>query len=129
MANVPPYVFCATVFSPDTSGIRRFVADADTHQRCYVIEMMGSKSGAHALHSCIGGGGHYAVACGFALVLGLDHHGCCSRKLNTVLCRPEASTRVIDGSALVRLHNIHESVNRVLRVLTLGALPAMPCLS
>lgn len=53
----------ATAVEVGSERIRRFVADADTHQRCYVIEMMGSKSGCHALHSSIGGGGHYAVAC------------------------------------------------------------------
>ena len=37
------------------------MADARTHQRCYIVEMMGADGGFHALHSCIGGGAHYAV--------------------------------------------------------------------
>ena len=36
-------------------------ADARTHQRCYIVEMMGADGGFHALHSCIGGGAHYAA--------------------------------------------------------------------
>lgn len=42
--------------------VRRLVADAATHRRTYVVEMMGSESGFHAVHSCIGGGAHYAVS-------------------------------------------------------------------
>ena len=37
------------------------MADARTHQRCYIVEMMGADGGFHALHSCIGGGAHYAA--------------------------------------------------------------------
>ena len=43
------------------SKVRCFVADARTHQRCYIVEMMGADGGFHALHSCIGGGAHYAA--------------------------------------------------------------------
>ena len=43
------------------SEVRCFVADARTHQRCYIVEMMGADGGFHALHSCIGGGAHYAA--------------------------------------------------------------------
>lgn len=38
-----------------------YMADARTHHRCYVIEMMGAMGGFHALHSCIGAGAHLAV--------------------------------------------------------------------
>ena len=44
-----------------TLKVRSFVADAHTHQRCYIVEMMGADGGFHALHSCIGGGAHYAA--------------------------------------------------------------------
>jgi 6-phosphofructokinase/FixJ family two-component response regulator len=41
--------------------IRRYMADARTHKRIYVIEMMGANSGFHALHSCLGSRAHMAV--------------------------------------------------------------------
>jgi 6-phosphofructokinase len=41
--------------------IRCYLADAATHKRCYIIEMMGARGGYHALHSCLGAGGHLAV--------------------------------------------------------------------
>ena len=37
------------------------MADARTHNRCYIIEMMGARGGFHALHSCLGAGAHLAV--------------------------------------------------------------------
>jgi 6-phosphofructokinase 1 len=41
--------------------IRCYMADARTHRRCYIIEMMGARGGYHALHSCLGAGAHLAV--------------------------------------------------------------------
>jgi 6-phosphofructokinase len=41
--------------------IRCYMADAATHKRCYIIEMMGAHGGYHALHSCLGAGGDLAV--------------------------------------------------------------------
>ncbi|MCB1173574.1 MAG: 6-phosphofructokinase [Leptospiraceae bacterium] len=41
--------------------IRCYMADAHTHHRCYVIEMMGADGGFHALHSCLGAGADLAV--------------------------------------------------------------------
>ncbi len=41
--------------------IRGYMADARTHKRCYIIEMMGARGGYHALHSCLGAGAHLAV--------------------------------------------------------------------
>ncbi len=41
--------------------VRCYMADARTHHRCYIIEMMGRMGGFHALNSCIGGGAHLAV--------------------------------------------------------------------
>ena len=41
--------------------VRCYVADAYTHHRCYIVEMMGAMGGYHALHSCIGAGAHLAV--------------------------------------------------------------------
>ncbi len=41
--------------------IRGYMADARTHGRCYIIEMMGARGGYHALHSCLGAGAHLAV--------------------------------------------------------------------
>ncbi|ACF13852.1 cyclic nucleotide-binding protein [Chloroherpeton thalassium ATCC 35110] len=41
--------------------IRCYMADARTHGRCYIIEMMGREGGYHALHSCLGAGAHLAV--------------------------------------------------------------------
>ena len=41
--------------------IRRYMADARTHKRIYIIEMMGANSGFHALHSCLGSRAHMAV--------------------------------------------------------------------
>jgi len=41
--------------------IRGYMADARTHGRCYIIEMMGARGGYHALHSSLGAGAHLAV--------------------------------------------------------------------
>lgn len=41
--------------------IHCYMADSRTHQRCYIIEMMGARGGFHALHSCLGAGAHLAV--------------------------------------------------------------------
>ena len=41
--------------------IRCFMADARTHKRTYIVEMMGANSGFHALHSCLGARAHLAV--------------------------------------------------------------------
>lgn len=41
--------------------IRCYMADARTHKRTYIIEMMGARSGFHALHSCLGARAHLAV--------------------------------------------------------------------
>ncbi len=41
--------------------IRRYMADARTHKRVYIVEMMGANSGFHALHSCLGSRAHLAV--------------------------------------------------------------------
>jgi 6-phosphofructokinase len=41
--------------------IRCYLADARTHHRCYIIEMMGRMGGFHALNSSIGAGAHLAV--------------------------------------------------------------------
>ena len=41
--------------------IRCYMADARTHKRIYIIEMMGASSGFHALHSSLGSRAHLAV--------------------------------------------------------------------
>ncbi|MBN2467518.1 MAG: 6-phosphofructokinase [Deltaproteobacteria bacterium] len=41
--------------------IHCYLADARTHHRCYIIELMGADGGYHALHSCLGAGAHLAV--------------------------------------------------------------------
>ena len=41
--------------------IQCYMADARTHDRCYIIEMMGAEGGFHALLSCLGAGAHLAV--------------------------------------------------------------------
>ena len=41
--------------------LRCYIADAYTHQRCYIKELMGADSGYHALHSAVGAGAHYAA--------------------------------------------------------------------
>jgi len=51
-------------------GARRiaaYEADARTHKRIYIVEMMGARAGFHALHSCIGGRGHMVVLPGMEL--------------------------------------------------------------
>ncbi len=40
---------------------RCYMADARTHKRIYIVEMMGASSGFHALHSCLGARAHLAV--------------------------------------------------------------------
>jgi 6-phosphofructokinase 1 len=41
--------------------IHSYLADARTHHRVYIIEMMGAEGGYHALHSCLGAGADLAV--------------------------------------------------------------------
>mmetsp|Transcript_11491 Transcript_11491/g.32270 ORF Transcript_11491/g.32270 Transcript_11491/m.32270 type:complete len:488 (+) Transcript_11491:57-1520(+) len=41
--------------------LRCYMADAETHKRAYIIEMMGAEGGFHALRSCIGAGANLAV--------------------------------------------------------------------
>jgi 6-phosphofructokinase 1 len=41
--------------------VRCYMADARTHKRTYIIEMMGAQSGFHTLHSCLGSRAHLAV--------------------------------------------------------------------
>jgi 6-phosphofructokinase 1 len=41
--------------------ILSYLADARTHHRIYIIEMMGAEGGYHALHSCLGAGADLAV--------------------------------------------------------------------
>jgi len=41
--------------------IRCYMADARTHKRIYIIEMMGASGGFHALHCCLGSRAHLAV--------------------------------------------------------------------
>jgi 6-phosphofructokinase len=41
--------------------IRCYMADARTHKRIYIVEVMGANSGFHALHSCLGSRAHLAV--------------------------------------------------------------------
>ena len=41
--------------------IRCYMADARTHNRAYIVEMMGANSGFHALHSALGARAHLAV--------------------------------------------------------------------
>jgi 6-phosphofructokinase len=38
-----------------------YLADARTHHRIYIIEMMGAEGGYHALHSCLGAGADLAL--------------------------------------------------------------------
>ena len=41
--------------------IHGYIADARTHHRVYIIEMMGAEGGYHALHSCLGAGADLAL--------------------------------------------------------------------
>lgn len=41
--------------------VRSYMADARTHKRVYIVEMMGARGGFHALHSCLGARAHLAV--------------------------------------------------------------------
>ena len=41
--------------------VHGYMADARTHQRVYIIEMMGAEGGYHALHSCLGAGADLAL--------------------------------------------------------------------
>ena len=50
-----------TAVEAGAEKLRCYVADADTHQRCYIIEMMGAEGGFHALNCCIGAGAHFAA--------------------------------------------------------------------
>ena len=47
--------------------IRCYMADARTHKRIYIVEMMGARGGFHALHSCLGARAHLAVLPGTEL--------------------------------------------------------------
>jgi 6-phosphofructokinase 1 len=59
--------------------IHDYMADARTHHRVYIIEMMGADGGYHALHSCLGAGADLAVLPSSRyeaarVVRGLDRH-------------------------------------------------------
>jgi 6-phosphofructokinase 1 len=67
-----PVTIDSDIFGTETIGqhtgvevgaekIRSYLADARTHHRVYIIEMMGAESGFHALHACLGAGAHLAV--------------------------------------------------------------------
>ncbi|MFO7784409.1 MAG: 6-phosphofructokinase [Thermodesulfobacteriota bacterium] len=47
--------------------IRCYMADARTHKRTYIVEMMGASSGFHALNSCLGARAHLAVLPGMEI--------------------------------------------------------------
>ena len=47
--------------------IRCYMADARTHKRTYIVEMMGANSGFHALHACLGARAHLAVLPGMEI--------------------------------------------------------------
>lgn len=51
----------ATGVEMGAEKLRCYCADAFTHQRCYIKEMMGAEGGYHALHSAVGAGAHYAA--------------------------------------------------------------------
>jgi len=50
--------------------IRCYMADASTHQRCYIVELMGRDGGFHCLHSALGGVGHLAIIPGTKVPFG-----------------------------------------------------------
>ncbi|MFH1278929.1 MAG: 6-phosphofructokinase [Candidatus Eisenbacteria bacterium] len=79
-SRLPSHVRCAFVpvtVDSDVSGtecigqhtgveygadkLRRYMADARTHKRVYVVEFMGARGGFHALYSCLGARAHMAV--------------------------------------------------------------------
>ena len=49
--------------------VASYWADAMTHKRIYIVEMMGARGGYHALHSSIGGRAHLVVLPGMELEL------------------------------------------------------------
>jgi 6-phosphofructokinase/CheY-like chemotaxis protein len=62
--------------------IRCYMADARTHKRTYIVEMMGANSGFHALHACLGARAHLAVLPGMeidhrAVVEAMNHREEC----------------------------------------------------
>ncbi|MGV8120036.1 MAG: 6-phosphofructokinase [Candidatus Xenobiia bacterium LiM19] len=66
--------------------IRCYLADARTHHRCYIIEMMGRLGGFHALNSCLGAGAHLAV---------LPSSNYDLRKINQALKEKESAVIVV----------------------------------
>lgn len=62
--------------------VRCYMADARTHKRTYIVEMMGASSGFHALNSCLGARAHLAVLPGMevdhrAVVEAVNRRGEC----------------------------------------------------
>jgi 6-phosphofructokinase len=66
--------------------IRCYMADARTHHRCYIVEMMGAMGGFHALNSCIGAGAHLAV---------LPSSHCDVKKVAKALAEKESAVIVV----------------------------------
>jgi 6-phosphofructokinase 1 len=72
--------------------VHSFIADSMTHDRCYIVEMMGAEGGYHALFSAIGAGAELAVMPNSQLDLNLVAHAVQQRR-HTVIVVAEGYKR------------------------------------
>lgn len=92
--------------------VRCYMADARTHKRTYIVEMMGASSGFHALNSCLGARAHLAVLPGMqidhrAVVEAMNHRGEC---VIVVAEGYKKEERVAEGSSLNAAEYFHREL-------------------
>ena len=90
--------------------IRCYMADARTHKRTYILEMMGAQSGFHALHSCLGSRAHLAVLPNSVInhrkvVEAINHRGECVIVVAEGYKREERTARGIKANAAEYFYN------------------------
>jgi 6-phosphofructokinase 1 len=92
--------------------VRCYMADARTHKRTYIVEMMGANSGFHALNSCLGARAHLAVLPGMeidhkAVVEAINRRGECVIVVAEGYRKPE---REAEGSTLNAAEFFHREL-------------------
>jgi 6-phosphofructokinase 1 len=92
--------------------VRCYMADARTHKRTYIVEMMGANSGFHALNACLGARAHLAVLPGMeidhrAVVEAMNRRAECVIVVAEGYCKAE---REAEGSALNAAEYFHREL-------------------
>jgi len=107
--------------------IHGYMADARTHRRIYIIEMMGAEGGHHALHSCLGAGADLAVLPSSRydparIVAGLKKKDCAVIVVAEGYKREERRSGDFGGNAAEYLYHelLHAGMDRGRRVVCEG---------